>query len=145
MPTRRTPSTVKSVTKKLAKQRWRALTLTQKETWLRAKATPSELKLHALMDADPRLAGRFRFQQCLYGHFPDFSFPSNKLIVELDGSVHRSVRARALDAKRTKMFTNCGWKVIRFWNSELRKPLEVLEVICTALNTPATIHTWDIK
>jgi very-short-patch-repair endonuclease len=128
--------TVKSLTKKFAKQRWRALTLQQKETWLRTKATPSELHLHRMLDADPRTRGKFNFQKGVHGHFPDFSFPATKLIVELDGAVHCGAKARQLDAKRTKQLTNCGWKVIRFWNSELRNPSEVMEVICSAMQGP---------
>lgn len=137
--------TIKSLTRSLQKKSWRALTLKQKESYLRARATPSELHLHRLLDADPRTAGKFRFQSGVHGHFPDFSFLTNKLIVELDGSVHCGGRAKSADAKRTKMLSNCGWKVIRFWNSELRNPAEVIETICTALNTPATIATWDIE
>src|SRR5277367_4849368 len=96
-----TPPTIASLSKKFTKRRWRALTLQQKETWLRAKATPAELYLHQVLDNDPRTKGKFKFQSCVHGHFPDFSFPHVKLIVELDGAVHRGATARAHDAKRT--------------------------------------------
>lgn len=118
---------------------WKLLTRTQRSAELRRRATPEELKLLAVMQADPRLQGRFKFQAHLLGHYPDFMFRSAKLIIELDGSVHRGPTARLADARRTRKFTQSGWRVVRFWNSEMRNPQEIVERICAALNQPTII------
>lgn len=123
------------VTKHSAKP-WRKLTVRQRSARLVARATPTELKLHAAMSSDPRLDGKFKFQSHVCGYYPDFSFRSAKLIIELDGNCHRSAEARYSDARRTAKLKKAGWRVIRFWNSSLKNPAEVVEQICAALNQP---------
>lgn len=107
------------------KSKWATLTVKQKEAKLAAAATPSEIRLAQMMSAHPLLVGRFNFQKCVEGYFPDFSFPHSKLIVELDGAVHRSRAAHVKDARRTAKLKLKGWRVIRFWNSDVRKQPEL--------------------
>ncbi len=123
-----------------SRAQWMQLTDRQKSAKLRAEATPTELRLHAMMDADARLAGKFKFQAPICGYFPDFSFRHSKLIVELDGSVHSREGARRRDSRRTYDLNKAGWRVIRFWNSAIhRRPQEVIEQICASLNQPKVI------
>lgn len=118
---------------------WKKLTIKQRSTRLQQRATPTEIKLKVLLEADARLAGKFKFQAHVQGYYPDFSCRSAKLIIELDGQCHRSAEAKYSDAKRTMKLKRAGWRVIRFWNSELRNPQEVVERICAAANQPSTI------
>lgn len=112
------------------------MTVPEREAWLRAHATPSELALRALLDLDPRLRGRFRFQAHCCGYYADFLFPApgDKLIVELDGAVHRSQRARIADAARTRELQRAGYRVLRFWNGQVRTArAQVVNAVLAAL------------
>lgn len=110
------------------------MSINQREHRLRAKATPEELKLLKLLTEDQRTSGRFLFQAHCCGYFPDFIFKPLRLIVELDGSVHCSARAKRMDARRTRELNLAGYRVIRFWNSELRDSAAVVEKIVIAMN-----------
>ena len=58
--------------------------------------------------------------------------PSRKLVVEVDGGQHASAVAR--DAARTRKLEARGWRVIRFWNSDVMSNLDgVLETIVAEL------------
>jgi very-short-patch-repair endonuclease len=96
-------------------------------------ATPEELILKGMLDSHPLTAGRYTHQAAIAGYFPDFSFPHCRLIIELDGACHRGRAARMADARRTAKLRVKGWKVIRFWNSELRSPTVVMKAILTAI------------
>lgn len=129
-------------TKLLTRKRveWKRLTVIQREVHLRSRATPEELKLKALLMADVRTRGRFAFQAHLLGYFPDFLFRASRLIVELDGSVHSSKRAQLMDRRRTRKLTAAGYRVIRFWNSELRNEQRVVEAIVSHLEPQPVIE-----
>jgi very-short-patch-repair endonuclease len=86
-----------------------------------------------MLDAHPLTAGRYIHQAAIAGYFPDFSFRHCKLIVELDGACHRGRTAVAADKRRTARLRQKGWRVIRFWNSELRSPATVMKNILTAI------------
>jgi very-short-patch-repair endonuclease len=129
----------RSTAKSRTKSKWPRLSIAQRELVLRQKATPEERLLCRLLSDDPRTLGKFRHQGHLMGYYPDFSFPNHKLIVELDGAVHCSARAKLADAKRSRSFTKAGWRVIRFWNSSLRNPSDVIEAICAAMNQPVIL------
>ena len=129
-------------TKSIDKIRWRSLTIAQRESQLRSRATPSELKLITTLNADSRTRGRYSFQKHLLGCYPDFLFRAAKLIVELDGACHSSARAKAADSRRTRKLAKAGYRVIRFWNSEMRHPELVMARICGMLE-PGPVITFD--
>ena len=67
------------------------------------------------------------------GSVADFACRAAKLIIELDGGHHDRL-ARA-DAARTQMIEAHGYKVIRYWNSDVMENLDgVLEDILRHLN-----------
>ena len=75
---------------------------------------------------------KFRRQHLLEGYIVDFVCLERKIIVELDGGHHAD--QKSYDEHRTQILEAKGFKVIRFWNSDVLTNLEgVLEVI---LNTP---------
>ncbi|MBI5695366.1 MAG: endonuclease domain-containing protein [Nitrospirae bacterium] len=83
-----------------------------------------------------RLDGhKFRKQQRIGNFIVDFACMEKKLLIELDGEVHLTQKEK--DAKRDQWLECEGYKVIRFWNSELHNNLEgVLEEIRKHLDSP---------
>jgi hypothetical protein len=49
--------------------------------------------------------------------FIDIAIPHVMLAVEVDGSVHHD--RKEYDQERTRRLESLGWKVIRFWNSDV--------------------------
>jgi very-short-patch-repair endonuclease len=109
----------------------------------RKRLTPIARKLRAEMtDAERLLWSRLRGRQLgraftrqfqIGGSVADFACRAAKLIIELDGGQHDRL-ARA-DAARTQMIEAYGYKVIRYWNSEVMENLDgVLEDILRHLN-----------
>ena len=84
------------------------------------------------------LAGfRFRRQQPIGPYIADFFCPAAKLIVELDGGQHADDRHRRKDEERTRWLAARGYRVIRIWNSDLkRNSTDVYEAIYLALTNP---------
>jgi very-short-patch-repair endonuclease len=127
------PGKVAAKTRKRAA--WHSLTPTQKQAKLRSQAPASELRLQQMLDSHPATAGRYEHQASVCGYFPDFCFPHARVIVELDGACHVGKVARRRDALRTARLRKKGWRVIRFWNSELRSPKVVMKVIVSAIRS----------
>lgn len=103
----------------------------------RKRLTPIARKLRRDMtDAERLLWSRLRGGQLdgrkFVTQFPigdavaDFACRSAKLVVELDGGQH----SVAADAERTRLIEAHGYKIIRFWNSDVMTNLDgVLETI----------------
>ncbi len=66
-------------------------------------------------------------RQVPFGYYiADFACHSAKLIIELDGSQHGKDDEIAYDAERTKFLETRGYKVLRFWNSDVTANLDSL-------------------
>jgi very-short-patch-repair endonuclease len=78
-----------------------------------------------------QLEGRkFRRQHSVGVYILDFYCPSERLAIELDGSVHFEELSAIHDRRRDKHLNSKGIKVIRFGNSwVLKEPAFVLEAI----------------
>ena len=102
---------------------------------LRKNATDAEKRLwNALREALPF---KFRRQRPIGPFIVDFACPARKLVVELDGGQH-ATKAEA-DERRTAELARYGYRVIRFWNSEVLANLDgVLETIRRELDQPPT-------
>ena len=71
---------------------------------------------------DRRFSGyKFRRQHPKGIYFLDFFCEEASLAVELDGSGHGHPGQQSHDAEREKFLTSQGIKVLRFWNSHLRR------------------------
>ena len=78
---------------------------------------------------------KFRRQHPIGHRIADFACPSRKLVIELDGSQHAE-RTDA-DDRRAAEIARYGYRIIRFWNSDVLENLEgVLETIRHALEAP---------
>jgi very-short-patch-repair endonuclease len=64
---------------------------------------------------------KFRRQHPLGDYYLDFFCEEAKLAIELDGSQHGDPFQQTHDAKRAQFLNLRGIKVLRFWNSHLRR------------------------
>jgi very-short-patch-repair endonuclease len=68
----------------------------------------------------------------------DFVCQQAKLVIEVDGSQHGDKAISRRDADRTRWLEAEGYRIVRFWNSDVSENLNgVLEVIFTALQQPS--------
>jgi very-short-patch-repair endonuclease len=67
----------------------------------------------------------------------DFVCRTERLIVELDGVHHAEADQVEYDQIRTEFLVSQGYKVLRFWNTEVEHSLSsTLEAINAALKAP---------
>ena len=98
---------------------------------LRKDPTPAERKLWSRIRND-QLGVTFRRQHAVGNYIPDFVCIQKKLILELDGSQH--LEQEEYDEERTQFLKTEGYRVIRFWNNDVMKNMDiVVQVIWDAL------------
>ena len=101
---------------------------------LRRDATPAERKLWAALKVLEPLQGHFRRQAPIGPYFADFAHHGLRLVVEVDGEQHGHPSGIEHDGIRTAYLERCGYRVLRFWNNEIRENLDgVMETILAAL------------
>ncbi len=98
---------------------------------LRRNSTDVERIMWRLL-RDRRLAGiKFRRQVPIGPFIADFASIEHHLVVELDGGQHAENIA---DAGRDAFLASQGWRVLRFWNSDVARNRDgVLESVLQAL------------
>ena len=67
---------------------------------------------------------KFRRQVPIGNYIVDFLCEEKSLIIELDGGQHNQDRNILLDNIRTKFLLENGFKVLRFWNTDIDKNIE---------------------
>ena len=78
---------------------------------------------------------KFRRQVPIKNYIADFVCFEKRIIIELDGSQHNSDENIKYDKIRDEFFKLQGYKVLRFWNSQLSNNFnEVMDVIYKAIN-----------
>jgi len=76
----------------------------------------------------------FRKQAPIGRYVTDFASHRLKLVIELDGSHHGDEEELIKDAKRERWLEGQGYRVLRFWNHEVKKELDsVLDTIYAAV------------
>jgi very-short-patch-repair endonuclease len=102
---------------------------------LRQALTPAEARLWDAL-RDHRLQGlKFRRQHPMGPFIADFYCPASRLIVEVDGGIHKDLVEQ--DLARTSHLVAHGYRVIRFRNEDVENHLEhVLSAILTACLSP---------
>ena len=104
--------------------------LTDRARALRASQTDAERRLWSQL-RDRRLNGWKWKRQTPRGPFiADFYCAEARLVVELDGGQHAEDGDAAKDARRTKALEQSGLRVLRFWNWEV---LRSLEMVCETI------------
>lgn len=105
----------------------------------------------AMTDAERRLwwhlrelkvgGGHFRRQATIGSYFTDFACHDARLVIEVDGSGHMDSQTVASDQARTRYLESQGYRVLRFWNSDVLRNTEgVMMVIADALAVAAAPH-----
>ena len=99
---------------------------------LRKNLTPAEEKLWVHLRGHRMGDVHFRKQHAIGNYIVDFCAPSQKLVIELDGSHH--LEQEDYDKERTAFLNSKGYKVLRFWNNDVMNDMEkVLTVIWNVL------------
>ncbi|MBI4363259.1 MAG: endonuclease domain-containing protein [Candidatus Doudnabacteria bacterium] len=113
---------------------------------LRSQQTPEEKKFWFLLQ-DRRLSGyKFRRQVWIDKYYVDFCCYKAKLIIELDGGYHNRASNKLYDLERTKYLESQGFRVIRFWNSDVNNHEKlVLEKIRERLFSPSSVPPLNQK
>ena len=83
---------------------------------LRNNPTKAESMLWKALQKKLLEGRKFRRQHSIGNYIVDFYCPTEKLIVELDGSVHENFINEEYDFNRTKYLNSLGLQVIRFEN-----------------------------
>ena len=69
---------------------------------------------------------KFRRQHPVSNYIADFYCHSQKLIIEIDGSIHNIEEVKQNDEQRQKYLEDLGLRIIRFTNNEIRNNLEIV-------------------
>jgi len=101
---------------------------------LRANTTPHERILWRALKELPIEGTHFRRQAPIGPYVVDFLCPAKHLIIELDGGHHNDDEIAKRDRVRQCWLEQEGYRVVRFWNSEVTTDLTaVLERIYVEL------------
>jgi len=106
---------------------------------MRRAPTDAERRMWHLLRTLKPLGMHFRRQAPIGPYVADFVWYDGQLAIEIDGSQHAE-RQLSYDAKRTAWLESQGYRVLRFWNTDvLRTPHSVGEAIlaaCAETKTP---------
>jgi very-short-patch-repair endonuclease len=98
---------------------------------LRRDSTDAELKLWNRLRARAIEDCKFVRQEPIGSYIVDFVRRQRRLVVEVDGGQHAD---NARDVSRDKWLADHGYRVLRFWNSDVLDNMDgVLETIANAL------------
>lgn len=108
-------------------------TLTRAQS-LRREMTDAEIKLWSILRSGQLDGAKFRRQQPIGPFIVDFVCQQRRLIIEADGSQHCESET---DGKRDAFLRAKGYRVMRFWNSDILGSIEAVgEEILRALSGP---------
>ena len=88
----------------------------------RNNPTPAEVRLWEYLSARKTAGARFNRQHSIGPFICDFVSRGAKLVIEIDGADHALKVER--DLARTKFIEARGYRVIRFWNSDVMGSIE---------------------
>jgi very-short-patch-repair endonuclease len=108
---------------------------------LRARQTEAERVLWFKLRDNQFYGIKFRRQEPIGNYIVDFVCFEKKLILEIDGNPHKETSTKRNDNQRTLWLQEEGFKVLRFWNSEVLDDVEgVLEKIKNLLRQESHPH-----
>ena len=116
----------------------------------RRHATESEQKLWSLLRSRTIKKYKFRRQHPIGGYIVDFCCLEKRLVIELDGEIHKSQIAE--DAHRTRAIQDRGFHMLRFRNENvISQPKNVVETINITLTSiqrtvsteRARLYSWN--
>ena len=95
---------------------------TSRARQLRRDSTDAERALWNVLRNRQLSGHKFRRQTPIGPYFVDFVCMERRLVVELDGSQHQ--QQKQYDDERTRALESQGFRIKRFWNSEILSDLE---------------------
>jgi very-short-patch-repair endonuclease len=108
---------------------------------LRKAMTPQEVKLWVHLRSWRARGFHFRRQSPRDGYIGDFVCMQHKLVIEVDGGQHNFDDHAMRDRRRDRNLTREGFRVMRFWNSDIDRNLDgVLETIDATLRSNDEPH-----
>jgi very-short-patch-repair endonuclease len=116
----------------------------EKARALRKRLTPQEVKLWVKLRGLKALGFHFRKQAPIGRYIVDFVSFGARIVIEADGGQHGMPQGVSSDAARNAFLESQGFRVLRFWNSEIDQNLDgVMESILGKLNTPTPVLRTD--
>ena len=113
---------------------------------LRTSTTPHERALWRALKELPTERTHFRRQAPIGPYVVDFFCPAAHLIIELDGGHHNEDEIARRDSERQLWLEKEGYRVVRFWNSEITGDLNaVLERIYVELHGSRDAEARPLK
>jgi very-short-patch-repair endonuclease len=113
---------------------------------LRATTTPHERTLWRALKELPVEGTHFRRQAPIGPYIVDFFCPAAHLIIEIDGGHHNDDETATRDRERQLWLEQEGYRVVRFWNSEITRDLTaVLERIYVELHGSREAEVEPLK
>jgi very-short-patch-repair endonuclease len=100
-------------------------TLKERRKELRNNQTEVEKMLWSKLK-NSQLGFKFTRQYSAGPYILDFYCPKLRLGIELDGSVHMGEEAGAYDKDREQYLKSIDIAIIRFWNSEVERGIEIV-------------------
>ena len=98
---------------------------------MRKNPTPEENKMwHILLKG---YKPKFHRQRVIGNYIVDFYCPQLKLVIEIDGEQHYLDENQAYEEKRNKYLESLGFKILRFYNSDINKKIKDVEKTVFAL------------
>ena len=107
--------------------------LKEQRAILRSSMTPAEEELWRLLRKHKLNGLKFRRQHSIGSYIVDFYCSSEKLVIELDGTVHDTEEAIANDKVRDETLQYLGYKIIRIRNNTVFKNPELVLQQITAI------------
>ena len=104
--------------------------LSERRRSLRASLTPAEAALWRVLQRSQLQGRKFRRQHSIGPYVVDFYCPNERLVVELEGSVHDSEHTALRDEARERFLNASGLMVLRVENRHVfENPESVLDLI----------------
>ena len=104
---------------------------------LRKRLTPQEVKVWVKLRELKKPGFHFRRQAPIGRHIVDFASFSARIVIEVDGGQPNLKDGIELDRQRDAFLQSQGFRVLRFWNSDVDQNLDgVLEAVLDAVRTP---------
>ena len=103
--------------------------------------TPMEVRLWKQLKLMRAEGFHFRRQAPFRGYYLDFVCFSRRLVIELDGSQHGEGPQEAHDAVRDAVLTREGFRVLRFWNLQVRENIDGV-IYTIRLSLGADVLEW---
>ncbi|HEY5829466.1 MAG TPA: endonuclease domain-containing protein [Hyphomicrobiaceae bacterium] len=105
--------------------------------YLRKNKTSAERRLWRELRPLEQVGFKFRQQVPIDRFIVDFACLSQRLIIEVDGGTHSSEAELRKDAVRERYLRDQGFRVLRFWNADVRENMQgVMDTVVAALETP---------